>query len=405
MIKKIKVEQLKPGFFVHDFNCGWLNHPFFKNRMILKSEQDIEKIVAHGIHEVYIDTDAGLDLDDAPTQEEVEQAISNGLEALASVKSAKTNEVPLGELVDQSKALIIESKFTAQCVLDGAKFGNPINVGEIATLVDTLAESVLDGSDTLVSLLRNKRRNEYAYLHSLSVASLCISFAQSMGFDTDQIRDLGIGGLLHDIGEVRIPSRILNKPGPLTEEEFEIMQQHVARGIEILKQTPRISKESLAVAAQHQERLDGTGYPKGLRADEIGLFGQISAIADVYDALTSTRCYNVPLPPTAALRKMYEWSDSYFNRYLVEKFIAHIGIYPVGSLVRMRSGEVGVVLRHGENSLLRPIVRIIFDRFNRRVNDTSEVDLSQNAAASDGHDIVHCESSDRLKVDPIRFLF
>lgn len=405
MIKKIKVEKLKPGFFVHDFNCGWLNHPFFKNRMMLNSEKDIEKIVAHGIHEVYIDTEAGLDMDDAPTQQEVEQAISDGLEALAPAKSSKPAGVPLAERIDQSKTLIIESKFTAQCLLDGVKFGNQIDTGEVATLVDNVAQQVLDDGDALVSLLRNKRRNEYSYLHSLSVAALCISFAQSMDFDAEQTRELGIGGLLHDIGEVKIPSRILNKPGPLTEDEFEIMKLHVARGIEIVKQTARLSAASTSVIAQHHERLDGTGYPKGLLGEEIGLFGQISTIADIYDALTSTRCYSVPLPPTGALRKLYEWSDSYLNRYLVEKFIAHIGVYPIGSLVRLRSGEVGVVLRHGENSLLRPTIRIIFDRYNRRVNDNSEVDLAQNAAGSDAYDILCCESSDRLKVDPIRFLF
>lgn len=405
MIKKIKVERLKPGFFVHDFNCGWLNHPFFKNRMMLKSDKDVEKIVAHGIDEVYIDTDAGLDVDDAPTQQEVERAIDNELEGLTRVKSSKRAEVPLAERVDQSKTLIIESKFTTQCLLDGVKFGNPLDMSEIATLIDNVALSVADDGDTLVSLLRNKRRNEYSYLHSLSVASLCISFAQSINLDAEQVRELGIGGLLHDIGEVRIPSRILNKPGPLTDDEFEIMKQHVTRGTEILQRTPRISEGSMTVTAQHQERLDGSGYPKGLRGDAIDLFGQVAAIVDVYDALTSARSYNVPLPPTAALRKLYEWSDMYLNRYLVEKFIAHIGIYPVGSLVRMRNGDVGVVLRHGENSLLRPVVRIIFDRYNRRVNDTSEVDLAQEAPGSDAHNIVCCEASERLKVDPIRFLF
>ncbi|MBM4259846.1 MAG: HD-GYP domain-containing protein [Deltaproteobacteria bacterium] len=405
MIKKIKVERLKPGFFVHDFNCGWLNHPFFKNRMMLKSDKDIEKIVARGIHEVYIDTDAGLDLDDAPTQEEVDQAIDNELEALTPAIPSKPASVPLAERVDQSKTLIIESKFTTQCLLDGVKFGQPIDTAELASMIDNVTAQVLDDGNALVCLLRNKRRNEYSYLHSLSVAALCISFAQSMSFDAEQVRDLGMGGLLHDIGEVRTPSRILNKPGPLTDDEYGIMQQHVARGIEIVRQTGRLSAASASIIAQHHERLDGTGYPKGLRGDEIGLFGQVAAIADIYDALTSTRCYNVPLPPTGALRKIYEWSDTYLNRYLVEQFIAHIGVYPIGSLVRMRSGEVGVVLRHGEQSLLRPVVRIIFDRFNRRVNDASEVDLSLDAAGSDGYDIVHCESSERLKADPIRFLF
>jgi HD-GYP domain-containing protein (c-di-GMP phosphodiesterase class II) len=130
----------------------------------------------------------------------------------------------------------------------------------------------------------------------------------------------------------------LNKPGPLSEKEFEIMKQHVMHGDCILRQTGNIEEDSICVTAHHHERLDGTGYPERLKGDEISPFGQMAAIVDIYDALTSERCYKNPMAPTDALRKLFEWSDNYLNRDLVERFIAHLGIYPVGSVVRLQSG-------------------------------------------------------------------
>jgi HD-GYP domain-containing protein (c-di-GMP phosphodiesterase class II) len=154
------------------------------------------------------------------------------------------------------------------------------------------------------------------------------------------------------------------------------------------------------VSAQHHERLDGTGYPKGLRGDEISLFGQMSAIVDIYDALTSERCYKEAVPPTEALRKIFEWSHSYLNRYLVEKFISRIGIYPVGSIVRLVGGAIAVVIGHGEKDLLKPVVRIVYDWRHHRVN-SGEVQELQTTA----DEIIRCEPAGRINIDPTNYLF
>lgn len=405
VIKKIKVEKLRPGIFVHDFNCGWLHHPFLKNRIRLSSDKEIDKVITYGIREVYIDTDQGLDVDDAPSQHEIDRTIDGELQALRAINRKIRNDLPLAVRVGNVRSLLAEAKLATQRLMDAVRLGKQIDMGTVETLVERMTESVLVDGDALVSLLRIKNKDEYTYLHSLAVSALCISFSQTLDFDAAKIKGIGIGGLLHDIGKVKIPKGILNKPGPLTQGEFEIMKQHVNHGNELLQKTTHLDESSICVTAHHHERLDGTGYPKGLRGDQISLFGQISAIVDIYDALTSERCYKAAMAPTEALRKIFEWSEAYLNRALVEKFITYLGIYPIGSVVRLRSGAIGVVVRHGEKELLRPVVRVVFDWRQKRTDGAPELDLAQTVAGSDANEIVRCESAERLKIDPVRYLF
>jgi cyclic di-GMP phosphodiesterase len=241
-------------------------------------------------------------------------------------------------------------------------------------------------------------------MHSLAVSALCISFAQHLGLDAAQTQQIGIGGLLHDFGKVKVPSEILNKPGPLTEEEFEIMKSHVEHGKCILRQTTKIDESSIRVTADHHERLNGTGYPEGLQKGQISRFGQIAAVVDIYDALTAERCYKTSIPPTEALRKLFEWSDDYLNRELVEQFIAHVGIYPIGTLVRLRSGFVGVVVDHGEKGLLYPTVRVLFDTRRARLLHPFSLDLSKKTPSGKSDEVVGYESPARFGINPYSYL-
>lgn len=401
MVKKVRVDQLKPGMFVHDFNSGWLHHPFLTNRVLIKSERDIARILKQRIREVYIDTAKGLDVDDAPTGQEVARQLQAEMDGLAlSSETAKDSECFKKEF-SRAKLLVEKLKETARRLMDAVRQGQPLDYQLVNTAVDHMTESVLTNKDALISLLRIKNRDEYTYLHSLAVSALCISFARHLGFDDAQVKELGIGGLLHDIGKVKIPGEILNKPGPLTEAEFELMKTHVWHGCRILRETTAISENSIKVSAQHHERLDGTGYPEGLKGDQIGQLGQMAAIVDIYDALTSERCYKNSIPPPQALRKLYEWSDAHLNRTLVEQFIAQVGIYPLGTLVRLRSGFLGVVVDHGDRNLLRPTVRAVYDTRKHSFVRPFDLNLSRKAA-EDG--IVGCESPERWHFHPEIYL-
>jgi putative nucleotidyltransferase with HDIG domain len=402
MIKKIKVEQLKAGMFVQDFNCCWLQHPFVVNQLKIKNAQQIETITHYGIREVYIDTDRGLDAPDAPTKKDIDQQIRFALENLPITSSTPRHSIPLAEELRRAKALLAHAKVATRLLMEDVRLGKQIDMHAVENVVETMTRSVLNNKDALVSLLRVKNKDEYTFLHSLAVSALCISFGTRLGFDDGKIRKIGIGGLLHDIGKVKIPTEILTKPGPLSPEEFAIVKDHVREGLSILRQTTEIDDDSLCVTAEHHERMDGSGYPNGLIGAQISLFGQMAAIIDTYDALTSERCYKEAIQPTDALSRIYEWSENYLNRNLVETFIAHLGIYPIGALVRLRSGFIGIVTAHGEKGLLYPVVRVVVDARKRRRIEPFDVNLSSQTADAD--EIVGCESSERLKIDPVRFL-
>ena len=401
MIKKVKVAQLKPGVFIDDFNSGWLQHPFLSNRVLIKTEEDVAKILKHQIHEVYIDTDNGLDVDDAPTHLEVARDIKDEIEALPMAPPAVEDRAALLQELVGAERLIGEAKTTTRQLMDDVRLGKPVNVLAVDGIVERMTASVLNSKDALISLVRIKDRDEYTYMHSLAVSALCISFGRHLGFDDQQIKDVGVGGLLHDIGKVKISEEILNKPGPLTESEFAAMKEHVTHGRCILEETTRIGASSICVTAHHHERLDGTGYPDGLKGDEISPLGQMAAIIDIYDALTSERCYKKSMPPTEALRKIFEWSAHYLNRQMVEQFIAHVGIYPLGTVVRLRSGIIGVVVFHGEQGLLFPTVRAVYDTRAAAFVQPFNIDLAQPLNADE---IIGCESPERWNIRPKCYL-
>lgn len=209
---------------------------------------------------------------------------------------------------------------------------------------------------------------------------------------------------MHDIGKLQVPSEILNKPGPLTQTEFEIMKQHVKAGESVLREYTQLDESCTCVTSHHHERLDGSGYPDGLKGDQISWFGQIAAIVDIYDALSFERCYKKAMSPTAALSKVFEWSKSYLNRDLVEKFIAHLGIYPIGTLVRLENHFVAVVVDHGETNLPDPVVRAVIDASKAKAITPIDIDLGRQFRAGHSHAIVACEPPDRWKICPEDYL-
>ena len=202
-----------------------------------------------------------------------------------------------------------------------------------------------------------------------------------MGIDRETIELVGIGGLLHDIGKMKVPDRILNKPGKLTDKEFEIMKKHVGYSSFLLENTPGLTPTSISIATEHHERFDGSGYPLGIKGDEISQFGQMAAIVDVYDALTSDRIYHAGMEPTEVLKKMLEWSEHHFNTTLVHNFIRTIGIYPVGTLVRLESGYFAVVIEQNHADLLHPKVRMIFNAKAQCYISPRDVDLAKPGSA------------------------
>ncbi|MBI5056779.1 MAG: HD-GYP domain-containing protein [Nitrospirae bacterium] len=405
MIKKIKVGQLTPGMFIHDFNCGWLNHPFLSSSMKIEDTQLINKVIDYGIREIYIDTDKGYDVGEAPTEDEVEQEIQAEINRIVEPEKIDRNPVSIQEEFNKAREIKSEAKKTIHNIMEDIRFGKQIKTENVGHVVDEMIDSIFRNQDALISLLRIKEKDEYTYLHSVSVGVLMISFGKHLGFDIATLREVGMGAMLHDVGKMIVPQALLNKEEKLTEEELGMLKKHVEYSRMLLEQAHGLTKSAITLAAQHHERIDGTGYPLGLKGDEIDYYSKVAAIVDVYDAMTSKRCYQDRFMPTEVLRKLYEWSNYHYDRNLVEQFIRCVGIYPVGSLVRLESGLIGVVIKNGERNLLHPVVRIVYnakkDSFIRLPFD---LDIEQQFGKSGEDRIISCESPDKLKIKPEMYM-
>ncbi len=380
MIKKVKVKDLSIGMYVHDFNCGWLSHPFYKSQMLIKDDQLIEKIIKTGIHEIYIDTAKGKDLSTAPTAAEANRKLNSDLRKSfkRTVKhptqsTSEVNRTTYHEEIKKAHTVKEQAREHMGKVLANAATGEKLDLEGIAPMVDNMVESITRNENALISLLRVKKVDEYTFMHSMSVGALLIAFAKHVELNDEEIKNIGIGGMLHDIGKMQIPINVLNKPARLTDEEFQQIKDHVVHSHRLLEKNSDLDPLILQVAGEHHERYDGTGYPAGLSGDGISLGGQMAAIVDVYDALSSDRIYHKGLSPAETVKKLYEWGKFHFNSELVHKFIAFIGIYPVGTVVRLDNGKIGVVI---EANRTTPTVRVVHDITKNRPTRQYDINLA-----------------------------
>ena len=404
MIKKVKVTDLTPGMYVHDFNCGWIENPFFQRRLLLKDDQMILKVVEQGIHELYIDTEKGIDAKRSRPAEEVKKELQDQLKKIVEKKPMLESRVGYAEEFEEAIKVEKEARKIIHDVMDDVRLGKQIEVEKVTPVVEKITDSIIQNKDTLIFLGRIKQANEYTFQHSVSVCALMVSFSRALGHDRETTNEIGVGALLHDVGKMKVPEAILNKEARLTENEFGLMKSHVVHSSLILSRTPGITQAALDVAGQHHERYDGTGYPHGLKEDEISPYGQMAAIVDVYDAITSDRCYHKGMEVADALRKLFEWGKYHFNNELVHTYIRTVGIYPVGSLVKMESGMLGVVVESNPGNLMVPVVRIVYDTKRDQRLKPYNVDLSNPLGRGGADSIVCHESPQKWGINTIDYL-
>ena len=403
MIKKIPFADLKIGMFVHDLDTDWFNHPFVRNQFPLREAAEIERIRQAGITSLYIDTDKGLDVVDAPTREEVSQRVHE------EIVQAVTAEAPIirmtvAEEIGRAGRIKSQAKAAVQQVMHDVRLGKVVQVSSLEPLVDEITKSISRSTGALTALLQIKTADEYTFLHSVAVCALMVSFTRSVGFDSSVVQMAGMGGLLHDTGKMKVPNEILNKPGRLTEEEFDIIKQHPRLGWEALKDVPEIPEIALDITLHHHERFGGGGYPHGLEGEQISTLARMAAIVDVYDAITSNRSYHKGLSPTEALRRMWEWTPAHLDPKLMQAFIRMVGIYPVGSVVRLESGRVGVVSEHNVTEMLKPKVKVFFSTRSKAYLPVQEIDLSRSFGAGGADRIIDYEDAGAYRVDPAQIL-
>ena len=286
-------------------------------------------------------------------------------------RASVEDELPRARTAARDARRVLDSIF------QDARLGRSVDSEGAKGAVRGLVQSILRNPDALVWLNQLKNKDDYTAEHSLRVCVLALTFGRHLELAEPELNTLGLGALLHDVGKMKIPLEILNKPARLTPEEFEIVKQHVPLGVEMLKATAKIPAAAIDVAQLHHERLDGSGYARGARGEQIALFGQIGGIVDTYDAITSDRPYHRGMSAHDALRAMYEWRRQSFHATLVEQFIQCMGVYPIGSIVELSNGAIAVVISVNRERRLRPRVALALDPGHRPYSPTRLIDLMQ----------------------------
>lgn len=375
MLKKVKVTQLRKGMYINDLNRGWFNHPFTLNRFKLEDEHDVRKMIAAGVKEVEIDTAKGLDLLAPKKAVQPVESVTTAQETILVPQSS--DKISVLQELSQAKIAFAEAGEFITEMMAHVKMGHNIELEQVNPIISKMSASVLRNQNALLGLSRIRVMDKYTFEHSVSISVLMMAFAKGLGLSNKIINEVGIGGLLHDIGKTLTPPKILNKPGKLTPAEFIIMKRHVVDSYNILQKTKGLSQIALNVAGQHHEKFDGNGYPHGLKGNAISLYGQMSAITDVYDALTADRCYHSGKEPSEVLKLLLKWSGSHFNPELVQKFIQSVGIYPPGSLVMLNNGFLAKVIDIHDN-MLKPEVEILFHAKTRKTVNNKTINLTEH---------------------------
>ncbi|MGO4330001.1 HD-GYP domain-containing protein [Cupriavidus sp. 2TAF22] len=362
MLKRIKTKQLQVGMFVARVGGPWIEHPFWRSRFPVTSQEQIDQMVASTVEEVWIDLLKGKGI--APPAPPVPQAATGSLTvnpvADEPQGAVPHSGVPLEVELGLARDVMRNGKAVVGSMFTDARMGRALEVEGALLLVDSVSNSLTRHSQALIALARLKVRDDYTYLHSFAVCVLMIALGRTLGLDNGTVQQLGLAGLVHDIGKVAIPAKVLHRNGPLSAAEMEVVQRHPSVGYRILNEARLYSNIPLDVCIHHHERIDGRGYPFGLRASEISVHAKIAGVCDTYDSLTSDRPGHEAWSPARALEYMAVRVDTLFDRTVFQAFTRSIGIYPLGTVLRLRSGRLAVVFAQHDNEPLRPRVKVFY---------------------------------------------
>ncbi|MBL8039623.1 MAG: HD-GYP domain-containing protein [Nitrospira sp.] len=374
MNKRIGIDELKPGMLVEQLDRSWLDTPFFRHKMTITSANQIAQLKACGVRTLVVSIEkehtatqpvnAAPDITDDPAFTVPKETVS-----VPSIVGLE-EELPLARQTYQAAKTIVQN------AMYDTRLGRAINMDEVNRVISDMSDSILRNPDALTSLTRLKNFDEYTFYHSVNTSILAMSLGRHLEFDRTTLHQIGVGSLLHDIGKTKIPTEILNKPGRFKPDEMEIMKQHVLRGVEILSTTTGLGDSYLRPALEHHERVDGTGYPHRRVRRELSQFGMMAAVVDIYDAMTSDRCYHKGQAAHEALQFLYRLSlEGHLDAVLVQQFIYVVGLYPVGSVVELNTGETGIVKEVHHHAPLAPVVLLVKSAGNTVLSHPKELDL------------------------------
>ncbi len=379
MLVEKDVARLSVGCYVSSIVKQSGSHKL-KHQGWIKSLHTIEILIDKGVERVIVDTSKHLKEEKTvgSVRDLAKEKQNEHLTGALSKPDKKTSKDNFAESIDKAKAIFDESKQIQRQLFDDVMCGRQIELEPIIEITRQTTEAIFENPDALACIINIREKDEYLLEHSTAVSILMSIFSRFMEIDIKTTRGLSIGAFLHDVGKIKIPDNILNKPAKLTEKEFDIMKTHVLHSVNIINKIPRISKLSLEVAAQHHEKLDASGYPMGLQADKISQYGRMITICDIFDACTANRVYKngmAQVKAFAILRNMAE--RKMLDSSLVISFINCMGVYPIGSLVKLESNQLAVVESHNLDDPIRPKVKAFFSVSQNHFVAARDIDLSE----------------------------
>ncbi|HEY7771636.1 MAG TPA: HD-GYP domain-containing protein [Marinagarivorans sp.] len=363
---KIPVGELRVGMFVSKLDRDWLETPFLLQGFVVETQDDVDTVAEYA-NFVWVDA---VEPSWVPPEER------GTLSPKTPRKTTYINKVSAGDEHERAHGVFREARKLTRTLVDDIRLGGVINTEEAKATVRSCVDSILSNPDALLWMTKIRDQDNYTAEHCLNVCILAIAFGRHLGMSESDLEKLGLCGLLHDVGKMRIPSEVLNKPGELTPKEWNMMRAHVVHGRNLLLATPGVLHAAVDVAYSHHERMDGTGYPRKLPGTGISAFSRIIAIVDAYDAMTAERCYASAIPSTDALKIIYNDRGTHFDETLALAFIKSVGLYPPGSLVELANGLIGLVLESNPKFSHLPMV-VAIKRGEKDLVREKIIDLSQ----------------------------
>ncbi len=384
-LKQVKVQtsDLQEGMYVTRLDRPWLETPYKIQGFLIKNQADIDRLSQHTEY-VFIDTERSLEKHNggaaAPllTDDEKKAILIQAEPRQYENKTGFEDELPVA-----GKTHAVLSQAAEKVMADIAE-NRKLDLPGLRKVVSPMVESVLRNPEAFSWLTRMKSKDDYTYNHSVSCAIWSVALGRQLGLPKRDLQSLGIGALLFDVGKMKLPAKLINNPNRYNPTEFKLVRKHVEYSVEIVQSISGINPAIVEMVATHHERHNGGGYPLGLAGKDIPLFGKIAGIIDCYDAITSDRVFQSATSPHDAVRKLYDWSDIDFQAELVEQFIQLVGVYPVGTIIELSDGRVGVVAAHHKALRLRPKIMLILDPDKKPYSKFDMIDLHATETGEDG---------------------
>ena len=403
--RKVFIGDLKIGMYVQELDRPWAETPFMFQGFPIKSDNEIDKLIEICDY-VYIDVERGIDVPRA-MRKPVAPDKSTARKLLEIANTSRTENcypdtTDVEVELETSKKIYENAHQAVTDMFETLGNSGKVNVLELRDTTTRIVESVLRNPDAFMLMQKLKYKDRYHYAHAINSCALAAAFCRHLGLPREELKEISLGALMLDIGILKMPTALIRKQGRLTPAMFKLVKCHVEFGIKFLESIAEFPKTAKEMVATHHERVNGKGYPKGLRGEQIPVCGRIAAIVDVYLAMTSERPYKKPLSAHEAICEIYKWRKTDFHEELVEQFIQCIGAYPTGTLVELNSGQVGIILSQNRLRHLYPKILLILNADKTHYQEPHTLDLWEHAQKYKGKilDIKRALESDAFGIDP-----